>query len=500
LSVRLLIRDATLLTLDASNRLIADGHVLVDGERIALVAEGPPPPGLIADRVLDGRQRLVLPGLVNCHLHSHENFNRGRLDNLPHNVWMLYARPPLLGATPGPEEVYLRTMLGCLEMLRSGVTLAVDDVVHLPPTDLGAFEAVVRAYREAGMRAVVTATTVDRPYHLTLPWAEEVLPPALQREFEARPRPTIGELVAFARRCTEVCGSGHVRFALSPSAPQRCSGELLEALHEVQCETALPLIVHVLETRLQVVTGRLFYGRSMVAHLEALGLLGPRTALVHCVWVDDDDIRRVAATGATVFHNPSSNLKLGSGVAPARALLRAGIPVGLGTDGMGSNDCQNLFEEMRLAAFVSKISSPRYDEWLTAGEVLRMATRGGLGALGLAGDLGAIEVGRLADLVMLDLGGVAFTPRHDVVRQVVYAERGGGVRTVVIGGRIVMEDGVVTTVDEPKLLAEIRSAADRLHAAGEPGWSRSRELEPYFAEIYRRAASMPVAVSGRVLW
>jgi len=498
--VRLLIRDATLLTLDAGNRLIAEGHVLVEGERIVLVGEGPPPPGLVADRVLDGRQLLVLPGLVNCHLHSHENFNRGRLDNLPHNVWMLYARPPLLGATPSPEEVYLRTMLGCLEMLRGGVTLAIDDVVHVPPTDLASFDAVVRAYRDAGMRAVVTATTVDRPYHLTLPWAEEVLPSALQREFEARPRPSIGELIDFARRCAALCGGGRVRFALSPSAPQRCSRELLEALRDVQRETAIPLIVHVLESRLQVVTGRLFYGRSMVAYLETLGLLGPQTALVHCVWVDDDDIRRIAAAGATVFHNPSSNLKLGSGVAPARALLRAGIPVGLGTDGMGSNDCQNLFEDMRLAALVSKITSSSYDEWLTAGEVLRMATRGGLGAVGLAGELGSIEVGRLADLVLLDLGGVAFTPRHDVVRQVVYAERGAAVRTVLVGGKIVMEDGAFTTVDEPKLLEQIRATAERARAAGEPGWRRSQELEPYFAEIYRRAAREPVAVSGRVLW
>jgi 5-methylthioadenosine/S-adenosylhomocysteine deaminase len=498
--VRLLIRDATLLTLDAGNRLITEGHVLVEGERIVLVGEGPPPSGLAADRVLDGRQRLVLPGLVNCHLHSHENFNRGRLDNLPHNVWMLYARPPLLGATPSPEEIYLRTMLGCLEMLRAGVTLAIDDVVHVPPTDLAAFDAVVRAYRDAGMRAVVTATTVDRPYHLTLPWAEEVLPPGLQREFASRPRSSIGELTDFARRCAERCASGRVRFALSPSAPQRCTPELLEALRDVQRETDVPLIVHVLETQLQVVTGRLFYGRSMVAHLDTLGLLGPRTALVHCVWVDDDDIRRIAGAGATVFHNPSSNLKLGSGVAPTRALLRAGIPVGLGTDGMGSNDCQNLFEEMRLAALVSKISSPHYDEWLTAGEVLRMATRGGLGAVGLAGEVGAIEVDRLADLVLLDLGGVAFTPRHDVVRQVVYAERGSGVRTVIVGGTIVMEDGAFTTVDEPKLLAEIRAAADRIRADGEPGWSRSRDLEPYFVEIYRRAAREPVTVSGRVLW
>jgi 5-methylthioadenosine/S-adenosylhomocysteine deaminase len=499
--VRLLIRDATVLTLDARDRVVAPGHVLVDGDRIALVGEGPPPPGLTADRIVDGRDRLVMPGLVNCHLHSHENFNRGLLDNLPHNVWMLYARPPLGAATPSPEDVYLRTILGCLEMLRSGVTLAVDDVVHAPLTSLASFEAVVRAYRDAGLRAVITATTVDQPYHLTLPWAAEVLPRSLQDEFHARPRPSIIELTDFARRCLTIgAPGGSVRFALSPSAPQRCSPELLAALRDLHRESAAPLIVHVLESRLQVVTGRLFYGRSMVAYLDDLGLLGPGTALVHGVWLDDEDLRRIAAAGATVFHNPSSNLKLGSGVAPVRAMLQAGIAVGLGTDGMGSNDAQNLFEEMRAAALVSKITTADHEAWLTAGEVLRLATRGGLGFLGLAGELGAIEAGRLADLVLLDLATVSFTPRHDLVRQIVYAERGASVRTVIIGGRVVMDRGIITTVDEEKLLADIGAAAERAHAASASGWRRSHELQPYFTEIYRRAAAEPVPLRGRVLW
>ncbi|MBI4608411.1 MAG: amidohydrolase [Candidatus Rokubacteria bacterium] len=499
--MRLLIRDGTLLTLDAQDRLIPRGYVLLDGERIAHVGEGEPPAEVQADRLLDARNRLVLPGLVNCHLHSHENFNRGRVDNLPHNVWMIYARPPFQAATRTPEDVYLRTMLGCLEMVRSGVTLAVDDVVHVPATDLGAVEVVMRAYEDAGLRAVVTATTVDQPYHRTLPWAREVFPAELQREFMERPRPSIGELVSFARRCLERwSGPGRVRLALSPSAPQRCSRELLEALRDLQRDSGAPLVIHVLETRLQVVTDHLFYGKSAVAYLDQLGLLCQNTALVHAVWVDAEDISRIAAGGSTVWHNPSSNLKLGSGIAPVRAMLQARVPVGLGTDGMGSNDCQNLFEEMRLAALTSKITSPRYEEWLTASEVLRMATRGGLAALGLDRDLGTIEPGRLADLVLLDLTAVPFAPRHDLVRQVVYAERGASVRTVVVGGRIVMEEGTIRTVDEPKLLTAIREAAERARVAGEAGWRRSKELEPHFAEIYRRATREPVSVPPRVLW
>jgi 5-methylthioadenosine/S-adenosylhomocysteine deaminase len=497
----LLIRDGALLTLDARDRVISRGYVLVDGERIAAVGEGDPPPGLAASPVLDARDRLVLPGLVNCHLHSHENFNRGRLDNLPHNVWMIYARPPLDAPAPTPEEVYLRTMLGALEMVRSGVTLAVDDVVHVPALDLAAVEAVVRAYEAVGIRAVVTATTTDRPYHETLPYAAEVFPADLQREFLDRPRPSIPDALRFLRECLARWGAGgRVRFALSPSAPQRCTRALLEALRDLQRESGAPLVVHALETRLQAVAGPLFYGRSMVAYLDELGVLGPRTAVVHAVWVDGDDIARIAASGATVFHNPSSNLKLGSGIAPVRALRAAGIPVGLGTDGMGSNDCQNLFEEMRLAGLASKIASPRYEDWLTAPEVLRMATQGGLGALGLEPALGAIEVGRLADLVLLDLRTVAFTPRHDPVRQVVYAERGASVRTVVVGGRVVVDEGSVRTVDEAKLLEDIRAGAERARVAGEPGWRRSRMLEPYFAEIYRRASRAPVGVAPRVLW
>jgi 5-methylthioadenosine/S-adenosylhomocysteine deaminase len=496
---RLLIRDATILTLDAADRVIARGFVLVDGERIAAVGEGSPP-GVEAARTLDGRGRLVVPGLANSHLHSHENYNRGRLDNLPHNVWMIYARPPLGGATVDPEDVYLRTLLGGLEMVRSGVTLAVDDVVHAPLTERPSAEAAMRAYADIGLRAVVTATTVDRPYHRTLPWAEEVFPLDLQREFDTRPRPSVAEALAFARWGLERWSAGRVRFALSPSAPQRCSRELLEGLARLQRESGAPLIVHALETRLQAVAGPVFYGASMVAYLDEVGLLQPETAVVHAVWADGDDIRRLAAAGATVFHNPSSNLKLGSGIAPVRALLRAGVRVGLGTDGMGSNDAQNLFEEMRLAGLVGKVVSPWPDDWLTAGEVLRMATQGPLRFAGLDSALGAVEPGRLADLVLLDLGTIAFTPLNDPVRQLVYSERGASVRTVLVGGRIVMEDGVIRTLDEGKVLDRIRESAARVRAAGETGWRRSQELEPYFAEIYRRASRVPLDRPARVLW
>jgi 5-methylthioadenosine/S-adenosylhomocysteine deaminase len=498
---RLLIRDAMIVTLDAADRVIHAGYVLVEGERIAAVGEGAPPSGLEAERVIDGRDRLVIPGLVNSHLHSYENYTRGRLDNLPHNVWMIFARPPLGGSPLGPDDVYLRTMLGCLEMLRSGVTMAIDDFVHVPATDRDSAEAVMKAYDDAGLRAVVTATTVDRAYHRTLPWAEEVFPAALQAEFDARPRPSVAEALSFARWGIERWGAGRrVRFALSPSAPQRCTRELIEALGALQRETGTPLVVHALETRLQAVAGPLTFGTSMVAYLDEVGLLRPETAVVHAVWADADDVRRLAASGATVFHNPSSNLKLGSGIAPVRALLKAGIRVGIGTDGMGSNDAQNLFEEMRLAGLVGKIVSDRYEDWLSAPEVLRMATRGPLRFAGLDGALGAVEAGRLADLVVLDRATLPFTPLHDPVRQLVYSERGASVRTVVVGGRIVMDDGVIRAVDEGKMLERIRQSAARARETGEAGWRRSQELEPYFAEIYRRAAVAPLETPARVLW
>lgn len=497
----LLIRDALILTLDAAERVIPSGYVLIEGERIAAVGEGTPPTGLEAERIVDGRDRLVVPGLVNSHLHSYENYHRGRLDNLPHNVWMIYARPPLGGLPLGPEDVYLRTMLGCLEMLRSGVTMAVDDFVHVPATNRESVEAVMKAYDDVGLRAVVTATVVDRPYHRTLPWADEVFPPALQQEFDARPRLTVAEALSFARWGLDRWGPGsRVRFALSPSAPQRCTRALLDALGALQRETAAPLIVHALETRLQAVAGPLMYGKSMVAYLDEVGLLRPETAVVHAVWADADDVDRIAAAGATVFHNPSSNLKLGSGIAPVRALLRAGIRVGVGTDGMGSNDAHNLFEEMRLAGLVGKVVSERYEEWITAAEVFHMATQGPLRFAGLDGALGAVERGRLADFVVLDLATIPFTPLHDPIRQLVYSERGASVRTVVVGGRIVMDDGVIRTVDESKMLERIRESAARAQAAGEAGWRRSQELEPYFAEIYRRAASAPLSTPARVLW
>jgi cytosine/adenosine deaminase-related metal-dependent hydrolase len=500
-TTRLVIKDAMLLTLDRRDRVIPHGYLVLEGDRIAEIGEGVPPQARPGDRVLEGRNRLVIPGLHNSHTHSYENLNRGLMRNIPHAIFMTYPRPPFDAPVPSPEEVYCRTMLGCLEMVRTGVTLVVDDVVHVPNTDMAAVEAVMQAYQDIGLRAVVTGTTVNRLYHETFPYSEQVFPESILRQFRELPRPTVADLIAFARRCLERWPPrGRVSFALSPSTPQHCSRELLEALRDLQAESGALLAIHILETRLQAVAGQVLFGTSMAAYIDELGVLGPGTTVFHGVWLDQDDVRRIAGSGATVVHSPSSNLKIGSGVARIREMLQAGIPVALGTDSMGSNDSQSIFEEMRLSGFISSLVSPRYEEWLSPGEVLRMATQGGLRVLRLETELGTLEAGRLADLALLDLSTIAFTPTNDVVRQLVNSERGGSVRTVIVGGQILMEEGNITAVDEAKMLARIREAALAYKNGYEAGWRRSRELEPYFAEIYRRASAQPVRNSPRLLW
>jgi 5-methylthioadenosine/S-adenosylhomocysteine deaminase len=215
----------------------------------------------------------------------------------------------------------------------------------------------------------------------------------------------------------------------------------------------------------------------------------------HAVWVTPRDVEILAATGVTVSHNPVSNLRLGSGIAPVAALLRAGVPVALGTDGVMSNDSLNLFEAMKLAAMLPAVCDPDPARWLSARDVLRMATAGGARSGRIAG-IGALTVGARADLVLLDLRRAGFAPRNDLVRQAVYADTGSSVDTVLVDGRVVVEGGRVLTVDEAAVAAEVNRDAAANHArraAAEPGLE---DLAPYFREAYRRCWAVDVGVEA----
>jgi guanine deaminase len=470
--------------------------VLIDGSRVVDIRETRDEP-LEVDRVIDARDKLIIPGLINAHYHSHNGYFRGRFDNSPLDVCVLYlwnigAPPDALQLTP--RQVYARTLLGCAEMLRTGTTTVIDDVNLLPWLDEEHVEAVMQAYRDAGMRAVVALHVFDVPYLQSMPFVENYLPKRLKEKLRGIAAPDTEVLVKALRRCCDRWGRnrGRVRLGLGPSGPQRCSDELLIECAHLAERHDLPVYIHVVESRTQPVIGKLNYKKTLVEHLRDLNVLSPRVSFGHAVWVTPSDIEIIAKEGVTVCHNPVSNLKLGSGIAPIQRILGRGIPVALGTDGVMSNDSLNMFESMKFAALLQKIRDPNPEKWLGAHDAWRMATAGGRRSCRHE-DIGEITIGARADLVVLNLKTASFAPRHDLVLQAVYAENGSSVEMVMIDGKLVVEDGRHKTLDEEALVDEVcRDAAAFHERVSSTGSTWIDEVSPYFIRAFQQCWSIDV--------
>ena len=444
--------------------------------------------GTEAGRRIDGRRLLALPGLCNAHLHSGELPLRGHVHNLPQELYHACIHPLGIRHLLTPDQVYASTLASCVEMLRNGVTMAVDDLLHATEAHL---EAVVRAYSDSGMRARVTVHLLDKPWTESVPFIDELLPPDLADALRIDLPGTTDEQLELCERAVRSVsgGDGRVRCIVAPSAPQRCSEALLRGADAICRAAGVPLHVHVQETLVQGVNGPRLYGTSMVGHLEQVGALGPHTTVVHGVWLTADDIRLVAERGASVVHNPVSNLRLGCGVAPVRELLRAGVNVALGCDGYTSNDGQDVFEAMKCAALIGTLRSVDYREWLTPAEVLQMATVGGPRA-NLIDDVGTLAVGARADLVLLDVDEPELRPLTDPLAQVVFSGSGRNVRAVVVDGQVLVEDGAVTVVDPRATWEAADRACEAFVAAAGPGLHAMERAMPALAAAYARGVGI----------
>ena len=495
MGTNLLIKNGRLLLFEGDELVVRPGSILIENTRIAEV--GVNVRGL-ADRVLDCSGGLVMPGLVNAHFHSTESFSRGRFDNLPLEVWRNFTLPSTLDEHPLTErELYLRTMLGCLEMLRVGVTTAVDEVNLFPHLCEETAKPVFQAYQDAGIRARIGVSLSNKaPLHI-VPFLEEIMPKEIQERLASPPTLSAKGQLDFARALhARWSGSGsRINCSINPSAPQRCTDKFLGDLWTLAEQLNIPFFTHVLETKVQAVTGRVFYGQSIVGHLDDLGLLTPRTNLIHGVWVTEEDIDRIASCGASVVSNPVSNLKLGAGIAPLRKYMCAGVNLALGSDGTSSNDRHNAFETMKFASLLQKVTGPDIEGAPTAKDVFRMATEGGARCAGLKGEVGAIVPGKIADLVIVDLHRPHFTPLQNVLNHLVYCEDGSSVRTSIIGGEIVMQDGKIRTVDENALIEEAARVSARYFEKHAKGFQQAEEMAPYFWQVHRRCAEKVLGVN-----
>jgi len=439
----LLIRGATVITMDAKNSIFT-GDVFVDGGRISALGES------LAERehknadLIKGTGLVLMPGFVQTHIHLCQTIFRGAADDLSLIDWLRKRIWPLEAAHT-PESIYASARLGIGELIRGGTTcaLTMETVRHT--------DEVFRAVEETGFRATIGKCMMDKGDHVPAPLQE-------------RTEDSIAESVALLERW-----HGHdedrIRYCFAPRFAVSCTQELLNRVGKLSRERGVLVHTHASENKDEIELVRRDTGRTNIQYLNEVGLAAENVVLAHCVHLSRDDIEILRKTGTHVAHCPSSNLKLGSGIAPVVEMIERGIAVSLGADGAPCNNRLDMFTEMRSAALIQKaIHGP---EVLHANQVLRMATIDGARALGLGKQIGSIEVGKRADLTLLNLGAVHTTPHPDPISSIVYAAETSDVETVIIDGKVVMREGELTTLDEQAVIRDANAQAAELQKAVE---------------------------------
>jgi 5-methylthioadenosine/S-adenosylhomocysteine deaminase len=438
--------------------------IVIEGNRIASVeptGRRELPPG--AD-ILPGEGLLAMPGLVNAHTHSPENCLRGSGEGLPLEVWL--TRMFGTAGVFSPEDHYVCAVAGAVEMLLTGTTATLDHLWMTPPT-VPAVEAVLRAYRDSGIRAAVAplvadvdfteALAVQHGLDVTGALFTDLAPPVPADEAQAQ----LEELL----RCWHDRDGRRLQVFAGPCGVQWCSDALLVRLAESARRHDTAVTMHLLETALQDEVCRLRFGASALVGLDRLGLLTPRCSLAHAVWVDRRDFELLAERGAVVVHNPAANFRLGSGRAPIPELIEAGARIALGADGSASSDNQIMWTQLKLASLIHNGDG---DRWVSGAQALEMATAGGAAALGLGDELGRIEPGALADVVLLDQLGEGLMGVQEISAGLALSETGRGVVHVLADGELVVKHRHCTRVDEGGLRAAIAEQAAKRRNYQEP--------------------------------
>jgi 5-methylthioadenosine/S-adenosylhomocysteine deaminase len=428
----MLVLNGTLLTMDSRGTQFKNGAVAIEGEKIVALGSADDFSSWNASRIIDARGGIIMPGLVNAHTHAAMTCFRGLADDLPLMTWLNdYIFPA--EAKLDYEKVYCGTLLACAEMIISGTTCF---------CDMYLFEdAVACAAKHAGMRAVVGEVLYDFP------------------------SPNYGPIeqgFAYAEMLIEKWKNDPlITIAVEPHSPYLCAPDLLKRASFLAKKNNIPLVIHVSETESEVQTSKEKHGLTPVGFLADLDVLSPNLLACHCVALTDEDISLLQRFDVKVSHNPESNMKLASGIAPIPELLKAGVCVGLGTDGCASNNNLDIFLEMDTAAKLHKVNT--FDPTvMDAYTVLKMCTIDGARSLGLDDITGSLEPGKRADIIIIDTHKPHLTPMYNPISHLVYAVKGSDVTTSIINGKIVMEDGRLLTLKLEDIIEEIKIIADEI--------------------------------------
>jgi cytosine/adenosine deaminase-related metal-dependent hydrolase len=422
--------------------------------------------------VVDGKNKLLLPGFFNAHTHSSEMWQRGLMSMLPLELWLtqLYESTPL-----DLEKIYLSALGTAVETLLSGGTSLVDHLVLIPGQELETIAAAVRAYQKVGIRAFIAPLIQDEPLDAGIPSGETTL---IHTPYFRSTADTLAIIEAAVRKFH--CPEQGVNILVAPTGIQLCSDALFMGCVQLSNLYNLCRHSHLLETKAQQRLSQEKYGCTAVEHLNKIGYLSDRTTLAHCVWLTDPDIAILAATGSTVVHNPLSNLRLGSGIAPIIKYRQAGVNVTFGCDGASSNDSQDLLEAIKIGSILHNVTDIDYQNWITPPQAVEMASLGGAKGLHIADQLGSLVVGKQADLVLYDLNTLSLLPRTDPIGLLVLGRPSNVVHSVWVNGNQIIADGQVTTVKVDELRQELfnRSQWEVQHQS-----QAVIELEPHYRRV-----------------
>jgi 5-methylthioadenosine/S-adenosylhomocysteine deaminase len=465
LPVDLLIEHGVVITMDAGRRILYDGSLAIAGREIVAVGEASELAGrFAAKKVIDARGKAVLPGFVDTHHHFLQNYLKGSRDDLALAEWIDKVSAPRIVMAVADYAAGRRelqdycTRMGCAEALLSGITCILNMEWATHPDLIGVYE-------QAGIRAVHTLTMTDYDQ-----WG---------RPGMLMPMP---EAFRLADQLVERCQSskdGLVSFRYGLACPNSCTCDLMSDARQRARRQGVGVHIHIAETKFEWDNMAQRYGKTPVQLLYDLDFLGPDVLGAHCVWLNDEDIELMRQTGTAVAHNPECNMKVADGIAPIAKMAEAGVIISLGTDSCAVNDNMDMFEAARVAAFLQKVSTNN-PAVLPAYQVLEMATLGGARALGVGDRLGSLEAGKLADLILVDLSGWHLRPINSLVNNLVYcASAARDVHTVIVNGRVVVEDRRLLTLNAEQVYAEAEAyAARRFAAAG-------LAVSPYYAHLLR---------------
>jgi len=435
--VSLVVTGGTVVTENATHSILTPGAIAIDGVDIVEVGS----PAAIASKyqaaeTIDARDQVVLPGLINTHTHAPMVMYRGLADDLALRDWLEKYIFPAEAKTVSPELVRIGTRLAAVEMIESGTTTFADMYYFE--------EEIARVAIEAGLRGVLGQTII---------------------QFPVADAKTPAEALARAEKfIKEFKDNGLVVPAVAPHALYTNDKTTLVASAELGRKYGVPVIIHFSESEDEIRMAREQYRMTPAAYLESISFWGPKTLAAHGVWVTDDDIAILKRRAVGVAHNPESNMKLASGAAPILKYLSAGVAVGLGTDGAASNNDLDMFEAMRQASFLAKLST-RDPTAVSAQTALDMATIGGARALQMDGLIGSLEAGKRADLITVAMSATRQTPMYDPVSHLVYVTRGDDVRTTIANGKVLMKDRRLRTLDRAVVIEEATRLAAKVRAA-----------------------------------